>query len=140
MRYLAWLGVLPFILSILLVLSGLSLGEYSGSQIFTFYSVVISSFMAGTLWGQALRSQAGQHRNINLVISNFVALTAFFALVFLAVGPLLLIMACCFSIIAATERFIPLVCYDAIPEYYLQLRYRVTTVVIILHLILFSLV
>ncbi|AMO56520.1 hypothetical protein GZ77_06985 [Endozoicomonas montiporae] len=136
MIYLAWLGVVPFILSILLNFFDYSLGAYSGAQIFVFYSVIICCFMAGTLWGQAIKD------NVNWLkkafASNLIALTVFFCLIFGGTKTVLLTMVICYLLLVIYECILYRQSDDkTMMSNYIRMRIQVTLTVVVLHIALY---
>ncbi len=54
MLQLGYLGLLPFMFSLLLIVTERTLFNLSGEQFFIAYSAVILSFLSGVLWGNAI--------------------------------------------------------------------------------------
>lgn len=75
---LAWLGVTPFTIALILSINDKPLFGFNGVEIFTQYSLVIICFMAGTLWGQVIQQSDDYQTNRILIGSNILALVAFF--------------------------------------------------------------
>ncbi|WP_419834933.1 DUF3429 domain-containing protein [Endozoicomonas atrinae] len=136
MYWLAWLGITPFIISLSLSIRGQSLFDTSGEHLFIIYSVIICSFMAGSLWGQAVYSENRSRSVIKVLASNAIALWVFGGLladrqmlVFLSIGYLATLIIECVH----TE---PLA--DGRVKSYLSMRAIVTLVVFILHCFLYD--
>lgn len=139
MYWLAWLGIMPFIITLSLSIRGQSLFDNTGEQLFIIYSVIISSFMAGSLWGQAVYSENQSRSIFKVLASNAIALSVFGGLlaglanhqmlVLLAIGYLATLIIECVH----TE---PLA--DGRVKSYLSMRATVTLVVFILHCFLYA--
>ena len=54
MLQLGYLGLLPFLFSLVLISTERTLFNLSGQQFFIAYSAVILSFLSGVLWGNAI--------------------------------------------------------------------------------------
>ena len=128
-KLLTYFGALPFFIAVYLSWSQHTFLGVDGIQWFLTYALVILSFMAGTLWGQVV-NESIQLKSIALA-SNAVTLAAWFA--FLLVGPtvVLIISALGFMILYVFEILI--MADIKRPDYYLALRLRVTTLVVIAH-------
>nr|WP_286198456.1 DUF3429 domain-containing protein [Salinisphaera sp. G21_0] len=139
MYWLAWLGIMPFIITLSLSIRDQSLFDNTGEQLFIIYSVVISSFMAGSLWGQAVYSE-NQSRNIFKVLaSNVIALSVFGGLMArLANHQMLVLLAISYlaTLIIECVHTEPLA--DGRVKSYLSMRATVTLVVFILHCFLYA--
>ncbi|WP_419536430.1 DUF3429 domain-containing protein [Endozoicomonas sp.] len=139
MCWLAWLGITPFIISLSLSIRDQSLFGASGEHLFIIYSIIICSFMAGSLWGQAVYSENRSRSIIKVLASNAIALWVFGGLlagladrqmlVFLSIGYLATLIIECVH----TE---PLP--DGRVKSYLSMRAIVTLVVFILHCFLYA--
>ena len=138
-RCLAWFGILPFLIAILMVALGSTLFSVSGELLFVTYSAIILTFMAGTLWGQCSHSaeSATDHR-IPIVVSNIWAIIAWLCVILIQVNEALLsvvilLLALGYFHILIQEKKVNLLVAS---ESYLTLRTQVTCKVIILHLLL----
>lgn len=138
-RCLAWFGILPFLIAILMVAFGSTLFSVSAELLFVTYSAIILTFMAGTLWGQCSHSaeSATDHR-IPIVVSNIWAIIAWLCVILTQVNEALLslvilFLALGFFHVLTQEKKVNLL---AASESYLTLRTQVTCKVIILHLLL----
>lgn len=128
---LAYLGTLPFAAGFLLPLLGMTQLPVLGDvpQAALLYGVVIVSFMAGVHWGQHL-SRPEQVPAFFLLASNAVALTAWFAAWLLPLAGAYAVLAGLFVVLWALDvRWARAL---ALPQSYLQMRGRVTTIVTIL--------
>ncbi|WP_257263014.1 DUF3429 domain-containing protein [Endozoicomonas sp. ONNA2] len=139
MCWLAWLGITPFIISLSLSIRGLSLVDHTGEQLFIIYSVIICSFMAGSLWGQAVYRENQSGSLIKVLASNVIALWVFAALlaglgdqqmlVVLAIGYLATLIIECVNTDSLADGWV---------KSYLSMRAIVTLVVFILHCFLYA--
>lgn len=80
MFQLGYLGLLPFVGGLVLVIANTTVFGLSGHQIFITYSAVILSFLSGILWGSAIDRFSKQQSRQSLVFSNVFALMAWAAL------------------------------------------------------------
>ncbi len=131
-QFLGYAGLIPFVIF-------LGLFQYSPSglfieplQAFTFYSAMIFSFIAGTLW----RSGSSANYKSVQVISNLFCLYAFvclflspfYALLFLSFGYLVLFLAEYLITTTHTNNDI-----NNETQNYLKMRFKLTIAVNILH-------
>ena len=138
MLQLGYLGLLPFVGGLALLLLNQSLFGLSGQQIFIAYSAVILSFLSGILWGAAIDNFNGAFSRLALILSNIFALTAWAALLLNDHFKLAaLLLAIGFFGVWFTEKHIRTSQQTNGPEGYQTLRNRLTTGVIALHLIFF---
>ena len=136
MFQLGYLGLLPFIGGLMLLVLNETLLNLSGQQIFISYSAVILSFLSGILWGAAIDNFSSAFSRAALILSNIFALTAWAALLlndYFKVAALLLAIG--FFGVWFAERHIRTTQKTASPEGYQTLRNRLTIGVIALHLI-----
>jgi hypothetical protein len=135
-KSLTYLGVVPFFLAIYLTLSNDTFLEVEGTQWFVTYSLVILSFMAGTLWGQAVNQSVSAKRAA--LASNGVTLIAWFAFLLVSAQSTLVMFALGFIALYMLER---LIMHNVTrPPYYLGLRLRVTALVVLAHGVMIYLV
>lgn len=135
MLSLGYLGLLPFIGGLILVLTESTLLDISGKQYFTTYSAIILSFLSGVLWGQAISSFDLGYARITLIFSNVFALLAWVSLLTdnnLAV----LLLLCGYVLVWLTEKRLREQTGTVTPEGYQTLRNRLTIGVILMHLVL----
>lgn len=79
MLQLGYLGLIPFISGVAMMVTNVSFWGLSGSQIFVSYSVIILSFLSGVLWGRGLTDNKSNEEQavpnkMALIISNVFAL------------------------------------------------------------------
>ncbi|MCM0150211.1 DUF3429 domain-containing protein [Photobacterium galatheae] len=138
MKRLGYLGLLPFVATLLLAMTDIRLFHLSGQQMFIAYSAVILSFLSGILWGNAIDHIAHQLSRNALILSNLFVLLAWGAILqgnkheltaagLLAMGYLAIWFA--EKLIRQTER-------ENNPQEYQPLRSRLTVAVILLHAVL----
>ncbi|GAB2876120.1 DUF3429 domain-containing protein [Microbulbifer echini] len=77
---LAYLGLCPFVIGLLIELVGVSFLGIDGRLFFSAYSAVILSFLCGIWWGGALNRPGHPHRMALVFLSNLVALAGWVAL------------------------------------------------------------
>ena len=136
MFQLGYLGLLPFMGGLVLLLLNETVFGLSGQQIFTSYSAVILSFLSGVLWGAALESFSSKLGRAALIFSNLFALTAWAALLLDGYAKLaVLMLAIGFLAVWFAEKHIRSNQKAASPEGYQSLRNRLTLGVVAMHLI-----
>ena len=124
-KVLGYLGVLPFILSLTLSYFG-PFDGLDANFIFIAYSAAILSFLAGTLWHADTHKRSGRPKEL----SNAFCLAAFSSLLIYYPYALLLQIAN-FSLLYFYEKN-----YLAPkPKEYMALRFRLTSLVVSLHLL-----
>lgn len=138
-QWLGYLGLLPFFLSLAISLSYPAWDE-KAVQFFIFYSAIILSFLAGTLWNvepvksnstrpNVLKKTSIQRRQI---ISNLFCLIALSALL---VQPLiaLVVLACSYIALFLFEESVTLKPREKTK--YLSMRFNLTITVVLMHVI-----
>jgi Protein of unknown function (DUF3429) len=124
-QWLGYLGLLPFILSLA---ASLFIQDWHDKavQIFIFYSAIILSFLAGSLW----RVKAAGNNNKHLAVSNLFSLIAFTAL----------LMPTLISLMVLAIGFLSLFYYESFMKRnndkkaaYLKMRFNLTSLVVLLH-------
>ena len=143
---LGYAGLLPFLLAMYLLLSGNLLQASDAVTVFLSYSTVILAFLGGTLWGRVLALQESPFTGLLLVASNLIALFAWANLLLgvvseqaavagLAIGfVLVLLVECWFA------RFLFAGINPDNRDSYLNLRITLTSIVVLLHLLMFYLI
>ncbi|MGP8305728.1 DUF3429 domain-containing protein [Vibrio sp. YIC-376] len=135
MLRLGYLGLLPFLFSLLLIISDTTLFNLSGHQFFIAYSAVILSFLSGVLWGNGIDHYYHRlSRNI-LILSNLFVLLAW--------GSLLqghthyitatLLLATGYIAVWYAEKLIRKVEQERDPKGYQVLRGQLTCGVLLMH-------
>ncbi|MBA6293976.1 DUF3429 domain-containing protein [Colwellia sp. MB3u-70] len=127
-QILGYLGLAPFVLALVFEKFSPALFNIAAEQVFIFYSAIILSFIAGTLW-----RKHNDKLSIKLQLcSNIFSLLAFFSLLlpnYLA----LVILAVIYPAILCCEYY-----FDAAKtehKSYLCMRLYLTTLVVIMHII-----
>jgi len=129
-RLLGYLGLLPFLSFLLLSLLNINLVNIEAKTGFTFYSAVILSFLAGTLW-QPSHDDSASKQN---VISNLFSLLAFFSLLIKHDIALILLAIGYLWLYGFERKFIQ----EGSPMTpYYQMRLKLTLVVFSMHVIIF---
>ncbi len=122
-KRLGYLGLIPFIFCLDISTSDAWMNE--GKQAFIAYSAIILSFMAGSLW------QIDQHRlSHQQVISNIFCLIAFSALLVDQYLALIILALCYLCLFIYEVKFVRL--HSADSEY-IAMRFRLTIIVVLLH-------
>lgn len=129
-QYLGYLGLSPFLLTFAFGAFSEELFNFPAVKVFIFYSAIILSFIAGTLW-----RKHNDKLSIKLqIFSNIFSLLAFFTLLlpnYIALVALtkiyLLIMLCEYHFDHTTPEN-----HD-----YLQMRMHLTALVVLIHIIAF---
>jgi hypothetical protein len=124
---LGYLGLLPFIGALYLSLVP-SLLDYSAQKFFIYYSAIILSFLAGTIWNSGSNS-AQQKCQIS---SNLFSLSAFLCLL-IPYQIALFILSLCYIVLFSIERIYVTGILENCP--YIVMRKRLTTIVVSLHLV-----
>jgi hypothetical protein len=133
---LGYLGLVPFLVTLLALISGQTWFLVDNSRLFGTYSAVILSFLGGVLWGRSisLNSQAAKYL---FLFSNGIALLAWLSLLlveaFSSITLGLLITG--YAALLLTEyvgyqRFL-----KDVDKGYLTMRINLTSLVILAHLI-----
>jgi hypothetical protein len=128
-KLLTYLGTLPFFLAIYMNLSDQVLFGSDGTRWFITYGLVILSFMAGTLWGQML-NESGRVKSIPAA-TNVITLIAWFTYL-LADSPIVL-MTIAFGFVVLYLIELLVISPSKRPVYYIELRLRVTALVLLAH-------
>lgn len=136
-EFLGYAGLIPFItLSAYIGLSGDSLGIL----LFSSYSAVIASFIAGTLWGQALHVSA-VNRTAIFILSNLLSISPWAGLLLIFSGyplaGLCLLVAVFFCLWWVEKHFLWRVLEFTLLDrlhHYWRLRSRLTALVILSHI------
>ncbi len=131
-QYLGYLGLTPFVLILLFEQTVARLFVQSPVQIFIFYSAVILSFVAGTLW----RKQNNHVNTKRQLLSNLFSLLAFTSLL-MPHSIALMILATTYLALLSCEHYFDQVQPDN--RSYLKMRLHLTALVIIMHIVAFVL-
>jgi hypothetical protein len=129
-QYLGYLGLSPFLLTFAFGSFSEELFNFPAVKVFIFYSAIILSFIAGTLW-----RKHNDKLSIKLqIFSNIFSLLAFFTL--LLPNPI--------ALVALTKIYLLILFCEyhfdhTNPENhdYLQMRMHLTTLVVLMHIIAF---
>lgn len=114
-------GALPFLL---LMLAPETVGGLNTASLFASYGAIISSFMAGTLWGRAQSRQAGVGA---IVASNVLALVSFATLVCTELPVSLVVQWVVFILLLIADHSMLVGAHEL--RWYWRLRVAVTSVV-----------
>ena len=148
MRILGYVGLIPFVVPVLLMLDGFWFGPGLQSAalfglyapyIFIAYSAVILSFMSGTLWASWQTVENGSLAKLIVLMSNLLALSAWCALLLIYIAPIMTIFAVTllmlgFISLLWAERLV-----NPVDEQYWRMRLSLTSLVTGLHLVVVAL-
>ena len=149
MHMLGYAGLIPFMFPLCLMLTDLWCGPAKGigipwsvyaPNIFISYSAIILSFMCGTLWAGWQTISNNRLARYALLVSNFLALSAWSALLLMFIAPVpkvlcVILLMLGFISLLATERWMG----SGVIVYW-RMRLSLTAIVVILHLIMITLV
>jgi len=131
---LAVLGIIPFAFATYLSWVHQTFFEKSGLYLFASYSAIILSFLAGTLWGQLIHKDNTLFSKSLLIGSNIITLGAWCSLLLDASTLSISLLFLGFiSIFWLEARALKLV--KETPTSYINMRFSITAVVCILHLL-----
>ena len=130
MSFLTYAGSIPFLFGALLLTTGVGTQNLSINiqHLLSVYGLVISSFMAGTLWGQQVIRNNGWQRYL-LFCSNAIALALWAAFVMLSFTSLMIAYVIAFLILLLIDY--QLSQNGMSNENYFKLRLRVTFIVVL---------
>lgn len=139
-NFLGYAGLVPFLAAVWAAYAKLSFGSWSASYLFLTYSVIILSFLAGALWGEAKELEESNVSRLLLVGSNIFALTAWLAVLLgednlmagLAVSMTGFILI--YLVEHRTQRLL-----QGMGSTYLKFRLALTSVVCLAHLLILAL-
>ncbi|PKG74631.1 DUF3429 domain-containing protein [Shewanella sp. Choline-02u-19] len=130
---LGYAGLLPFILSTLMVWLGWQLPWFSAHFAFISYSAIILSFISGTLWGRALALSTSGTIGRLLILSNLYSILAWVALLLNQEVISLAILSVGYLSLLAVEKKSQALCLN---DDYLSMRHRLTLVAVSMHLLM----
>tara|TARA_R110000744_G_scaffold133033_1_gene241353 strand:+ start:300 stop:707 length:408 start_codon:yes stop_codon:yes gene_type:complete len=131
-QYLGYLGVAPFGLTLLFEKTTTEIFNTSSIQVFIFYSAIILSFIAGTLW-----RKENDTLSIKLQLaSNLFSLLAFFALL-MPEKMALMVLSASYLVVLCFEYYIEQARQEN--PHYLAMRLQLTVIVVLLHAFAFIL-
>ncbi|HDM8173013.1 TPA: DUF3429 domain-containing protein [Vibrio harveyi] len=135
MLQLGYLGLLPFLFSLVLIVTERTLFNLSGEQFFIAYSAVILSFLSGVLWGNAIDHFYHRLSRNALVLSNLFVLLAWGALLQGNKHYLIatLLLAAGYIAVWYAEKLIRKIEKEAEPKGYQMMRGKLTTGVVLMH-------
>lgn len=138
MLRLGYLGLLPFLFSLLLVITDTTLFNLTGHQFFIAYSAVILSFLSGILWGNGIDHYYHRLSRNVLVLSNLFVLLAWGALLQGNTRYIMatLLLASGYIAVWYAEKLIRKVEQEVEPKGYQGMRGKLTFGVLLMHAIL----
>ncbi|MBM6551431.1 DUF3429 domain-containing protein [Marinomonas ostreistagni] len=132
---LGYLGLVPFIASTVIHLTGWMRTELEPQTVFITYSAIILSFLCGALWGQVIEQPMQPRGRTLLVCSNIVALVAWLGLLIQQPHMSLLALFCGYvSVFWLEVRWLKQLRADN--SYYPSMRFALTTIVCSMHLLM----
>lgn len=134
---LGYLGLLPFALSLICIVTGASLFGLTGEEMFISYSVVILSFLSGVLWGNGIDHSVDKISRNALLLSNLFAVMTWGVLLLSRqnIALALILLAIGYFLVWFSERAVRVAEKERKPAGYKILRARLTTSVVIMHCI-----
>ncbi|WP_070965967.1 DUF3429 domain-containing protein [Vibrio sonorensis] len=135
MVHLGYLGLIPFVFCLILIVFDVRLFELSGHKMFTAYSAVILSFLSGVLWGNAIDHFSHKLSRNALILSNLFALIAWGVLLTKEGSYFSAIVMLSFGYLAVwfAEKTIRQSEHEEKPAGYSEMRGKLTLGVMIMH-------
>ena len=134
---LAYAGIAPFLLGIWLAFTNTQVAGIGGRFLFAAYSACILSFLCGIWWAGALNNAGHPQRLALVLLSNLLTLLAWVGLLFFSAQWGLLLLAFAFTFVRWAEaRLNP---NGPQLRNYFRTRSRVSSLVIICHLVMLAL-
>ena len=131
---LGYAGLTPFIFSTGLMLMGMTFFSLDPFMLFTTYSAIILSFLAGTLWGRESCKVHYLTEEKLLVISNVLSVAAWVAIVVNHLYVSLLILSVGYVVVYLKDR--QQWQEKILSDEYIQLRTQLTAVALVCHLVI----
>ncbi|MBT5796387.1 MAG: DUF3429 domain-containing protein [Porticoccaceae bacterium] len=148
MRILGYVGLIPFVVPVLLMLDGFWFGPgfqstalfgLYGPYVFIAYSAVILSFMSGTLWASWQLVENQSLAQPIVLMSNILALSAWCALLLIYVAPIMTIFAVTLLMLGFVSLLWAERQVNPVSEQYWRMRLSLTSLVTGLHLVVITL-
>lgn len=135
MLQLGYLGLIPFLFSLVLILTDTVLFNLNGQQFFITYSAVILSFLSGMLWGNGIDHYYHRLSRNALILSNLFLLLAWAALLQSSKNYMVatLLLAIGYVAVWYAEKLIRGVEKEAEPKGYQLMRGKLTVGVVFMH-------
>jgi len=130
-KTLTFAGALPFLIALLLTLFPLQ--GFDGAYLATSYATLIISFLCGSLWMIALKSQGASLSSL-FFISNLITLIAWGAFLFLTTRWTLTLQGLCFLYLLFLDRRLAKI--GLLSQWYYSSRRLITWIVVILMVLL----
>lgn len=137
MNRLAYLGLIPFALSLICIWADKTLFGLSAHKVFIAYSAVILSFLSGVLWGNAIDHMKTSLSRNALLLSNLFALIAWGVLLHSPESYVWSVLVLLFGFVAIwfAEKKIREVEKENSPADYQPMRNKLTGIVALFHLV-----
>ncbi|RCU52446.1 DUF3429 domain-containing protein [Corallincola holothuriorum] len=104
---LGYAGLIPFFIAIALILMEQTIWGVEGLLLFTSYSAIILSFLAGALWGRVIdRSSVLPIKPAILIVSNLFALWAWAGMLAGRADAAIIVLAIGFALLIAVETYL----------------------------------
>jgi|GEM_PF-2020816 len=130
MAVLGYAGLIPFVLCVLAAFFELTFLDLQPGIVFCTYSVVIVTFLSGTIWGKSL--YCDDNKLFYLLSSNLFTLIAWVCLLTAHLLIALLVLALCFVALLFIEARQP----NVMGRYYIVMRISLTSIVVVLHILM----
>ncbi len=132
------MGLVPFLFATYLSWTNQTFFDRSGLYLFITYGAIILSFLSGSLWGQFVHRESSPLSMYLLISSNVVAVAAWFSLLLdIQVLSIALLFLGFISTFWGEARFAFAKQTHAENSPYLTMRFVLTLVVCVLHLLVF---
>ncbi|MCA0893741.1 DUF3429 domain-containing protein [Microbulbifer agarilyticus] len=133
-NYLAYFGVLPFVLGLWMQWVGVSFGYVDGRFLFAAYSCAILSFLCGIWWGGALNAVHHPARNRLMYLSNGLCLLGWVGLLLYRTPIGLPLLLLCYVFVERAEAHLKPNRREL--KSYFRMRTRVTYLVVACHILM----
>lgn len=139
---LGYLGLIPFLFASYLSATSEMLLGLNPISLFIGYSAVILAFLGGSLWGKGLGIVDSGLSRALLVISNAIALAAWFGLSAGAINHVVAIAALLlgYALMLCLEYRLSSVLFANLNFSYINLRTQLTAIVLLLHIMVLFLI
>lgn len=130
MAALGYAGIIPFALCVLAAFFNINFLDLKPGIVFCTYSVVIVTFLSGTIWGKSL--YCDDNKLFYLLSSNIFTLIAWVCLLMAHLLIALLVLSLSFIALLLIEARQP----NVMGKYYLIMRISLTSIVVFLHIVM----
>lgn len=130
MASLGYAGVIPFAVCVVAGILNIRFFDLQPSIVFCTYSVVIVTFLSGTVWGKSLYSD--DNKLFYLLSSNIFTLIAWVCLLAAHLLIALFVLSLSYIALLMIEARQP----NVMGRYYLLMRITLTSIVVLLHILM----